>query len=215
MYCLYMSSVRSALLGLLTFLAIYTYATNRKQFVIGGGVLVLVAAVTSPYWLERFNPELGAEERGVKVEVLDYGSGRPRLWLNDLRVFADRPIDEMLAGAGIGNRSGDSAGGTVYGHNDWLEMLTQTGLIGFLLFATLQAVILRKILRMHGNDRYRFLGFFAAVNIMMLVSNSYAWRIQVSQLYYMMLAFIEIPTNRSEAEGAHIRGQSMEHGESV
>jgi hypothetical protein len=32
---------------------------------------------------------------------------------------------------------------------------------------------------------------------MMVVSNSYAWRIQVSQLYYMVLAYIEIQQSQT------------------
>jgi hypothetical protein len=37
-----------------------------------------------------------------------------------------------------------------------------------------------------------FLAMFGAVSVMMAVSNSYVWRIQVSQLYYMVLAYIEV-----------------------
>jgi O-antigen ligase len=190
---LYMSHVRTAVLGLLTFLCIFSYAVNKKVFLIGAATLVLVAIATSSYWLMAFNPEFGAEERGVEVNVMDLGSGRPNLWLNDIRVFAERPIDAKLAGAGIGNRSGiGEAEGQVYGHNDWLELLTQTGLIGLALFATLQILIFRKILRMEGKEKNAFLALFVAVNLMMFVSNSYVWRIQVGHLYYMILAYIEI-----------------------
>jgi O-antigen ligase len=193
LYGLYMSHVRTAVLGLLTFLCIFSYAVNKKVFLIGAATLVLVAIATSSYWLMAFNPEFGAEERGVEVNVMDLGSGRPNLWLNDIRVFAERPIDAKLAGAGIGNRSGiGEAEGQVYGHNDWLELLTQTGLIGLALFATLQILIFRKILRMEGKEKNAFLALFVAVNLMMFVSNSYVWRIQVGHLYYMILAYIEI-----------------------
>jgi O-antigen ligase len=200
-----MSLVRSAVLGLLTFLSILFYATNKRAFFIGGSIFALVAIVTSPYWVAAFNPEVAAERRGVHVEVMEYGSGRPRLWLHDLAVFADRPFDEQLAGAGIGNRIGENPDETVYGHNDWIEILTQTGVVGFLLFATLQALILKKILKLQGKERYQFLALFIAVNIMMFFSNSYAWRIQVSQVYYMVLAFIELPSNRSQTRTSGVQ----------
>ncbi|MEX2162799.1 MAG: O-antigen ligase family protein [Sulfuricaulis sp.] len=193
LYGLYMSQVRTAVLGLLIFLCIFSLAVNKKVFLIGATTFVLAAIATSSYWLVAFNPELGAEGRGVEVGVINIGSGRPNLWLNDIRVFAERPIDAKLAGAGIGNRSGiGEAEGQVYGHNDWLELLTQTGLIGLLLFATLQILIFKKILRMKGREKYAFIALFIAVNFMMFVSNSYVWRIQVGQLYYMMLGYIEI-----------------------
>lgn len=194
LYCLYMSAVRTAVLGLLIFVGVFSYGVNKKVFLIGVVTIALVAMTTSSYWLVRFSPELGAEERGVKVSVMELGSNRPNIWLSDIRVFAERPIDAKLAGAGIGNRSGiGEAEGEVRGHNDWLELLTQTGLIGLALFATLQVLIFKRIRRMQGREHYAFLALFVAVNIMMFFSNSYVWRIQVSQLYYMMLAFIEIP----------------------
>jgi O-antigen ligase len=193
LYGLYMSQVRTAVLGFLTFISVFLYAVNKKVFLIGAATLVFVAIATSSYWLMAFNPELGAEERGVEVDVMDLGSGRPNLWLHDIRVFAERPIDAKLAGTGIGNRAGiGEAEGQVYGHNDWLELLTQTGLIGLALFATLQILIFKKILRMEAKEKYAFLALFVAVNLMMFVSNSYVWRIQVGHLYYMMLAYIEI-----------------------
>lgn len=193
LYGLYMSQVRTATLGLLIFLGIYSYTLNKKVFLIGAATLVLVATATSSYWLMAFNPELGAEGRGVEVDVMNLGSGRPNLWLNDIKVFAERPIDAKLAGAGIGNRSGiGEAEGQVYGHNDWLELITQTGLIGFALFATLQIMIFKKILMMKGKEKNAFFALFVAVNLMMFVSNSYVWRIQVGHLYYMILAYIEI-----------------------
>jgi O-antigen ligase len=124
---------------------------------------------------------------------MSLGSGRPVFWLHDILVIAERPIDQKLAGAGIGNRAGiGAAEDLVYGHNDWLEMATQTGLIGFALFAMLQVLLLKAILRISGKERYGFLALFASVNVMMFVSNSYAWRIQVGHLYYMMLAYAEL-----------------------
>ena len=66
-----------------------------------------------------------------------------------------------------------SDGSWVGGHSDWLRVLTDTGLIGFALFAWLQILIFRAILRMRGTERHVFLAIFGAVNIMMLVSNSY------------------------------------------
>jgi O-antigen ligase len=195
LYCLYMSAVRSALLGLLTFTVIFLYFNNRKALLAVTATLVVVASLTVPFWLPALLPEIDMRNRGIEVDDMSLGSGRPRIWLNDITVFYERPIDEQLAGAGIGNRYQEDS--EVRGHNDWLEMLTQTGIVGFLLFAALQFAILRRILRMEGKDKWAFFALFAAVSLMMLVSNAYAWRIQVSQLYYMILAFIELPMSRS------------------
>lgn len=194
LYCLYMSQVRSAILGLLVFALVYCYFNNRKLLLLGGVAGVIIAVSTVSYWWAALVPEAVTAERGIQVEAMDIGSGRPHFWLNDLRVYGGLPLDQKLGGVGIGARGEYSVTGEeILGHSDWLELLTQTGAVGLLLFAALQVVIMRKILRMERQERYTFLALFLAVNFMMLVSNSYAWRIQVSQLYYMMLAFIELP----------------------
>lgn len=124
---------------------------------------------------------------------MDLGSGRPRFWLHDIAVFLESPLDQQLAGIDTSKLDWFGSNETIQGHGDWLELITRTGIIGFLLFASVQVLILRKILGMAGKERYAFLALFTAVNVMMCVSNSYAWRIQVSHLYYIVLAFVEIP----------------------
>jgi O-antigen ligase len=206
LYCLYMSEVRTSVVGLLIFAATFAYFYNKKMLVVGGLGLMVIGALTLPYWFATLLPELDMKERGMDISTMDLGSGRPRIWQNEIRVFLERPIDEQLAGDGIGNRRLEFADQTIRGHNDWLELLTQTGLVGFLLFGALQVQILRAILRMPSAERYALLALFAAVSVMMFFSNSYAWRIQVSHLYYMVLAFIEIPATREQREHAVSRG---------
>jgi O-antigen ligase len=199
-YCLYQSQVRTAILGLLMYGGMYLYWYNKKLLVFGVGALALAATVSVSYWLPALVPESAMIERGIELDTLDIGSGRGRFWLNDIKVYAGLPIDQQLAGTGIGARGEFSKGQTIYGHSDWLEILTQTGLVGFVLFAVLQVLILRAILRISGKERYAFLSLFVAVNFMMASSNSYVWRIQVSQLYYMILAFIEVRPRSSDHE---------------
>ena len=197
LYCLYMSQVRTAIVGLIIFLGMYFFFTKRKVFVIGALGLVILAVSTLPYWFSTLLPEYAMREEGIKVTTMELGSGRPTMWLNDLKVFANAPIDQELAGVGIGNR-GEHRGPlkrvdyVIYGHSDWLELLTQTGIMGVLLFSWIQISLLRKIMRVKEPEKYMFLAIFSSVNFMMLISNSYAWRIQVGQIYYMVLAYIEI-----------------------
>lgn len=192
LYCLYMSQVRSAVVGLFVFGALWLFFVNRRLLIIGAIVMVTIGALLAPYWLPALLPEMAMVEKGIEVDRLDMGSGRPRMWLNDLNIFANAPFDQQLAGVGIGNKGEFSVQERLYGHNDWLELLTQTGAVGLLLFMMIQVTIFRVIRRMRTPERYLFLALFAAVNVMMVVSNSYAWRIQVSQLYYMALAYIEV-----------------------
>ena len=199
LYCLYMSQVRSAVLGLLIFLGLYGYLQNKKALLLGGAALAVVAVVAAPFWIPVLLHEFAPHQRAGEPTLMKMGSGRPTRWANDIEMYTQLPIDQKLAGIGIGVRE-TSEDEEVGGHSDWLRILWDTGLIGFALFAWLQILILRAILRMRGSERYVFLALFAAVNVMMLVSNSYTLRIQVGQLYYMILAFIEIPPHRTQTE---------------
>jgi O-antigen ligase len=194
-YCLYKSEVRSALLGLLTFLAIYLYSFNRRLLFIGGGAIAVIAITTFPIWKPVLLPDVvQIETPGQQFGALDIGSGRPRFWLHNLRLFAALPIDQKLAGVGIGNKAKHmylSTEKALESHNDWLDLLIQTGIVGLALMAILQGLILRAILNLRDPEKHIFLGIFIATNIMMFVSNSYLYRLAVSQTYYMVLAYIE------------------------
>jgi len=211
LYCLYMSQVRSALLGLLTFAVIYLYHYSKKLLILGAISLAVIAVLTIQQWLPALSPEYAATQKGVDVDMMDMGSGRPTRWKNDIMTFANAPIDQKIAGFGIGARGEDLSrpGERLYGHSDWLEILTQTGLVGLILFATLQILFLKAIFRMPRTERFAFLALLAAVNVMMVVSNSYVWRIQVCQLYYMILAFIEVPANRVQTEQFTVRATKL------
>lgn len=192
LYCLYMSQVRSAVLGLLVFLTVYGAMHNKKALMLGAGAVAIVAAITAASWIPALLHEFAPDRQGDDPELMELGSGRPARWANDIAMYVRLPLDQKLAGIGIGADEAPD-GSDVGGHSDWFRILWDTGAIGFVLFAWLQILILRAILRLHGIERHLFLALFAAVNVMMLVSNSYNLRIQVSQLYYIILAFIEIP----------------------
>lgn len=207
LYCLYMSQVRSAVLGLLIFLGLYGYMQNKKALLLGGAALAVVAVVSAPVWIPALLHEFAPDRRTGELEYMQMGSGRLVRWAHDIAMYKRLPIDQKLAGIGIGVRDVDESDSadSVGGHNDWLRIVWDTGIIGFLLFAWLQILILRAILRMRGRERHVFLALFAAVNVMMAVSNSYTLRIQVGQLYYMILAFIEIPSNHTQTEKDAVR----------
>ena len=193
LYCLYMSQVRTALVGIIIFTSIYLYFRNKRFLIYAIAAFAAIATTTVPFWLPALLPEVAMQQPGTELDSENLGSGRPRMWRNDLTVFASLPIDQKLAGVGIGSRFSGETGQVLYGHNDWLELLTQTGIVGVGLFAMLQLLIFLAILRLPPErHRYPYLALFVAVNVMMMVSNSYAWRIQVGHLYYIILAFIEL-----------------------
>lgn len=195
-YCLYKSYVRTAYIGLLVFFALFVYKYNKKLFVLSSaaflaGVLILMPLV-KVIFLDV--TEVVQGDRGIEK----IGSGRPTLWIHNLTEFSKSDISQQLMGMGIGNRArlGTTKIGeeTVYNsHNDWLEVMMQTGLGGLFIFTLIQFFIFKAILRIQGKERIVFLAFFLSVCVMNFISNSYVVRFGIAQVYYMILSYIESP----------------------
>jgi hypothetical protein len=211
-FCLYKSQVRSALLGLLVFSAIYLIAYNRRLLLLGTAGLTVLAVVTLPYWMPILLPDVWLVQHG-KADVSAIGSGRQTFWLHNLQLFGALPIDRQLAGVGIGNRDSFSDEDVIDSHSDWIDVLMQTGIVGVVLLLVIQLLILRAILRMAKGEKYAYLALFFAINTMMLVSNSFVWRIQVSHLYFIMLAFVEL--RRASSQDLEYTGVGMAQRSSV
>lgn len=200
LFCLYMSQTRSAILGLIIFSLIYLFFVNRRLLILGGAAGAVIAVLLLPKWLPALLPDIILLQQG-KIETSELGSGRPQYWHHNFEIFLGLPLDKKIAGVGIGNKSQTMhvrENEVLDSHNDWLDLLMQTGIIGFLIYGTLQVLILRAILRVADKERYFFLAVFIAASIMMFVSNSYIYRIAVCQTYYMMMAFIEMRRTRTE-----------------
>lgn len=197
--CLALSQVRSAMLGLICFVTVMVALTSRKLLIAGSIVFVVGATISMPYWLPWVAPEVVTLEQG-RSEVMDLGSSRPKYWTHNLSIYANLPIDQKIAGTGLASRAVtmDVADDEVLdSHNDWLDLLMQTGLVGLVLYLLIQFSIFRKARRLEPPDRNVFVALVIAVNVIMFVSNSLVWRIQVGQLYFALLAYVEFAYARA------------------
>ncbi|MFL6623386.1 MAG: O-antigen ligase family protein [Sulfurifustaceae bacterium] len=205
LYSLYESGVRTPLVGLIVFVAILMYFMNKRLLVIGGIAAVVVGAIFSFQLKEHFYYESIMFERTGHVEEDELASGRPRLWKQNLDEFSRMPIDRQLAGVGIGNSVENAHSDLqkiVESHNDLLEVLIQTGVVGFAIFFALNATLLRAILRLRGHEKHLFLAVFAAVLVMNFASNSYVSRFGLAQMYYFIMAYIELSRIRQMESAA-------------
>lgn len=204
LYCLWLSQVRTALFGLVLFVLVVLFFTNRKLLIVSvaaGGVLIaLLIPILYPYLF----PDLVMIEKGAANESY-IASGRPVLWQNNLQRFLDMPIDRQIAGVGIGNKEGDpvySGEGFTDSHNDFLAVLIHTGVVGFALFLAMQFFIFRRIWRIDDSSKFVFLAMFIAVTAMNFASNSYVSRFGLAQLYYILLAYVGMRANAVGAKRA-------------
>lgn len=206
LYCLYYSWVRTALLGFLVFLITLAIGRGKKLLVIAIVAAILAPALLVESLRQGYMYEVAQSERDKNFNASEIGGGRPMMWNTFINDFMAEPIDRQIAGVGIGFAAARLGGGEYNvksTHNDFLDVLVQTGYVGFAIFVTLLMLILQRILRLDRKQRSFFLGFFAAIMIMNFVSNSYVSRFGLAQLAWLVLAYIEIPM-RAGREGIHV-----------
>lgn len=195
-YCLLMTRVRTAILGFGIFVGVVLWKVNKKLLFLGAAAGLAVLLVLKPIVLPFLFPDLVMIEKG-RGDITDLGSGRPDLWTSNLSFFASLPLDRQIAGAGIGsNKRGVTGDGPVDSHNDYLDILIQTGVVGLALFLALQLLLLAAIWKLPKKERYVFVGVWTAVLAMNFVSNSYVSRFGLAQMYYLVLAYVELPGER-------------------
>jgi len=207
LYCVYMSAVRTTMVGLFVFGATLSIFHYKRRLI----VLVVGALAVSAFFF--FGPvkhylfrEAAQAKKDVTFNADLYGSGRPMIWGEYLDAFFSMPIDRQVAGIGIGNSKSkgnkNSDWLTIDGHNDFLDVLVFTGYIGLVLYLAIHAAFLSKILKLHGGERYGFLALLGAAMLMNFFSNSYFSRFALAQMLYAVLAYIELrPRSSEEAEG--------------
>lgn len=150
LFCLLWSGQRSS---------ISLHLTKRKwAFLLGVGIFVLIMNTVPPYLLPNFGaaPALGRVESMLEVET--EGQSRFAIWANSLAIFKDHPF----LGIGKGNfrfayqiyarrvvkdpafnvqsRAADA-------HNDYIQLLAETGLLGSASFLLLIALLAKKFWR--------------------------------------------------------------------
>ena len=208
LYNLYESFVRTTWLGLLIFVLILAYKQNKKVAISVTIVVALAVFVAAPLLELVFHDVVEVTEGKRDKELI--ASGRPYIWSHNLNIFSNLSIDRKLAGVGIGNRrdvfsSAYSTDNVWNSHNDFLEVMMQTGLIGLLIFLFIQYQIFRRIQRLPSHDKTAFLALFVAVTCMNFSSNSYVVRFSIGQMLYMVMAYIESrPTYQKSAVSAPV-----------
>jgi len=194
LYCLYQSYVRTAWIGLVVFACSLTFFISRKKFAGLLFIAFVITALSIPLLKVVFHDVVEVAEGKRETERI--GSGRPYIWKHNLTQFSQIGLDRQLAGVGIGNRVGifreeHNSDNIWNSHNDFLEVMIQTGIVGFCLFCSIQYFFLRRILSLGNRERYFFTSIFIAVMVMNFFSNSYVVRFSIGQMYYMVMAYIE------------------------
>jgi len=192
LYCLIMTQARTQLLGLIVFFGYTLLVYNRRALYLVSALSIVLVIVFAPIFMKAFFWDYQKVESGVWSED-ELGAGRPKIWKNNLNIFEKMPLDRQLGGVGIGNKEGlGGTEGITDSHNDFLDVMIQTGMVGLLLYLLMQALLLRKILQLPGKEKHVFVAMFISVAMMNISSNSYITRSAIAQLYFLTMAYVEL-----------------------
>lgn len=135
---------RTALIIFILCYAIFMVAENKtstkKMIKILISIIVFVAII---YWIQtKFGIDMISK---MKNMAEDRGSGRSDIYSILIREFFNRPFNEILFGGGT-YAVVNIIGGTA--HNDFLEVVYDFGILGFLIYFGIYGFLIKKYIKM-------------------------------------------------------------------
>jgi len=142
LFSILLTGTRMAIFAVIPAFAYILGTSNRlKPTVRISSLVILVGAM---FWMEPLIPRSILERlgtTGISIVTGDLG-GRVNIWLTSLSFFYSHPI----VGIGSGALDSNYVMG-VMAHNTFLSVLTEVGLIGFVLFMCMLVVITQQALK--------------------------------------------------------------------
>lgn len=202
LYCIYKGYVRTVFIGLFVFIATYAFYRSKLLFVTLGTFFAVTLIVLGSLFTTIFHDVVEVYTGDREIE--DAGSGRPYIWKRNFEVFSLKSADRIVAGVGIGNYAREpnwnervNQNSQIWNsHNDWLEMLFETGVVGLLLLSVIYIIMYRKICKLGFHEKIIFLALLNAVVVMNFLSNSYISRFSIAQMLFVTLVYIDLKSLR-------------------
>jgi O-antigen ligase len=159
---------------------IYLVGTQQIKFdrkILVFGILLISLLVMLPFVPESVTTRLGT--LGASIEAGDLG-GRVELWSQTILIFSNHSL------MGLGSGTLDSAIGSA-AHNTFISVMTETGLIGFVFFLTILAIVFFQAMNVpNGNS-----GLWVAIFLTWVIGvSSLSWEFR--KLTWLFLNFIVI-----------------------
>ncbi len=178
-FSIILTGSRTSLIAVIPF-GIYLVGTQQIKF--DRKILVFIILLVSllamlPFIPQAITARLGT--LGSSIEAGDLG-GRVELWLQAIQVFSNHPF------LGLGSGTLDSAIGSA-AHNTFVSVATETGIIGFVLFITVLAIVIFRAMNIpNGNS-----GLWVAIFLTWAIGVcSLSWEFR--KLTWLFLNFIVI-----------------------
>lgn len=209
LFCLYMSYVRTPVLGIAVFAVLFPILERRWIYLVLAGVGALGLLAVSETVRERFAELLLVfDTSDVTMDYFRVGSGRMGIWTVSMQQFLKRPVMDLVLGAGLGghwemvqayvDQYRPVRGGTLNPHNDYLTLLYQLGPVSVICYVTMQLLVVYHALKLKRRTKDRFKQVFAsyAATLAVLVfpvnmaSNSFVERVTPAMLLWTMAGLL-------------------------
>lgn len=222
--CGLFTGVRKALIIPLVFLYVYLLSRNRKNAlkIIGATVLIgflagLVLYVVSQYFISlgsRLMDLLNDILSGAEAVSSGGNSYEERMWLRQTacQAFMENPV----LGLGVGQfRSYSVAHGgpDLYAHNNFLELLANSGIVGFTLYYGSVALMIKSLWNGLSSDVHERSDFctFGMAFMVSILAMEYG-QVDYYQPYFLLFpflisAFVQFPNERGRTGRLGLSGK--------
>lgn len=215
-----------SLVAILAFLSVLTYLTSRDSDVsdkktakskmlvlIGANVALIAFLVVSVAWIGGSGMALRATGLAGPQEA---SNGRLEFWSNTLRIARDNPvIGTGLDSYGVAYTAYDRWNGTIrvdHAHNDYLQMLSDGGIIGFALIVLFIFLLFRLGLRTIYNSHHPMRRGIAAGALAgclgILVHSFFDFPLRTNANMFMFLTCVALAVGNVKFGGAKPRKKS-------
>lgn len=150
---------RGALFAYVLFLVVYLFVFNRTHIVrnialIIGAAVIYVNGVPILNFMYRLSNKYGLFGRNIKQFIVQLEEGFSAASAGRNRIY-EQAYNNFLAHPVLGGTINPDAG--EYAHNIFLEVLQDTGIIGFLILLFFLIIVLVRIISKKWDDNYRLI----------------------------------------------------------
>lgn len=181
-----MSSKRSAIIAFVAAIAVYFIFQIKKQKKatgkLGQILLVVILIVIAVTVFDNLSMNYNLDIIGRMESISDDGgSGRTRIWGRMWDYMKDQTIFEWMMGHGY--RTTGEFGGA---HNDFLEILYDYGIVGFLLFLMFIIKIIKYFFQMNAVN-YKHTDSFA-VSLVILIVEAAVSQVIIMPYWFLLMS---------------------------
>ena len=189
LYCLLKSYVRTAFVALFLMMIVYLKYYSKILLSLFIMLTIVIGSINYDKIMVVFFDV--ADAVGHEESIEKAGSGRPQIWKYNIDILNQGGIVAWIAGVGFrGGSSGSQYFSSINSHNDYLDLVMQSGLVGLLLYIILTVLLYKRSFKLPNRYRGIFQGILVYAVTANMLSNSLIDRFGLAQLFFMLMGIM-------------------------